>query len=465
MGISAALGNSLSGLKATSVQSDLIAKNISNANTEGYTRKEAKLVSIGGNVTVASIDRQVSGMLDRLDRGNHSKLSGQQTIIEGVSAYTDYLGQPEDAASPSALLSEVKSSVVALTGSVNDGAAQLAVVSAAKEFASQMNRLSDTVDAVGKEVELNIAYDVSELNSALYEVARLNTAIIGTPSGSAQAVQLQDDMGRALDQISGLMDIQTVTSNTGMVSVLTGGGSELVSGKTVYDVKYVGATGTLTAGDVNITPNSGSRAFSDGSIAGLFDLKTEILPEFHAQLDALASATIEGFERVAPITADGRGLFTDAGGAYNAAAVSGLASRINVNPDADRDLGGSASILQNGSNPAVPAGDNSLAIAMSNLFNEAVAVPTQGLGANPTLTMMTATLVGGHQQVRVDYQQAAKTTEVAASTISSSRLNLQGVNIDDELQKLLLVEQSYAANAKVLTTVSSMLDTLLDAVR
>lgn len=46
----------------------------------------------------------------------------------------------------------------------------------------------------------------------------------------------------------------------------------------------------------------------------------------------------------------------------------------------------------------------------------------------------------------------------------SARRNAEGVNIDDEMQYLMLIEQSYAANSKILTTVSQMIDTLIAAV-
>jgi flagellar hook-associated protein 1 FlgK len=36
------------------------------------------------------------------------------------------------------------------------------------------------------------------------------------------------------------------------------------------------------------------------------------------------------------------------------------------------------------------------------------------------------------------------------------------VDTDHEMQKLMLIEQAYAANAKVLMTVGAMLDTLME---
>ena len=249
MSISAALSNAVSGLRANSTASDLISRNIANSSTEGYTRKTVKLTTQDGNVRVASVDRQVSSLLDKLDRSNVSKLSARQTVAEGVSAYTDVLGQPEDSVSPSALLSELKSSLITLSNSPDQGSSQLAVVSAAKEFASQMQNLSGTIDTVAAEVEMNIRYDVADVNAALYEVAKLNSAIAASAEGSTIRAELSDQMGQALDTLSSYMDVQTVTSKTGQVSVLTSGGTELVSGKTVNDVTYNDGTGVLMAGD------------------------------------------------------------------------------------------------------------------------------------------------------------------------------------------------------------------------
>jgi flagellar hook-associated protein 1 FlgK len=48
-----------------------------------------------------------------------------------------------------------------------------------------------------------------------------------------------------------------------------------------------------------------------------------------------------------------------------------------------------------------------------------------------------------------------------ADTLTTQRQNLEGVNVDDELQKMLLLEQSYNASAKVIQAVRDMMDALL----
>ena len=52
----------------------------------------------------------------------------------------------------------------------------------------------------------------------------------------------------------------------------------------------------------------------------------------------------------------------------------------------------------------------------------------------------------------------------AAEVVNGARNNAEGVSIDDEMQRLLLIEQSFAANSRVLTTVSEMIDALIAAV-
>lgn len=464
MSLTNALGTAKSGLMTNAIQTDTTARNISNANTEGYTRKSAELVTIpAGGVYVAKIDRQVDTMLSKLDRTNVSRLSADQTIADGMKAYTDYLGQPTDEMSPVTMMANLKDSLITLSLGVSETSSQMSVVTAARGMAENLNSLSTTLKSVGTEVEMNIRYDVADLNTALDGIADLNRRIVGEKEGTTAMVDLQDQMDDLLQKVSEIVDIQTVTDKSGMVNVTTGGGVELVNGRFVQDVTYDSASGQITAGDVNMTPSSGNRSFSGGSLFGLFQLKNSVLPEWSADLDTMAAALVEGFERVAPV--DGtRGLFTDDGNPYDPADISGLASRIMVNPAVDHEAGGDPSLIQSGGDPTAPVGDPSVVDSMLALFEEKVMIPGRPFGDSPSLTKMSASIVSAHQQARSQADSAVSRSTTAAATISASRENFQGVDVDTELQNLLVLEKSYAANAKVLTTVTQMMDALLQAV-
>ena len=65
-------------------------------------------------------------------------------------------------------------------------------------------------------------------------------------------------------------------------------------------------------------------------------------------------------------------------------------------------------------------------------------------------------------------RQAASTASTnKAAVVTQTTTNLSsatGVNLDDQLSKMLDLEHSYQASAELLTTVKSMLDSLLAAV-
>lgn len=463
MTLTSALNIASSGLGVAGLQTDVTSRNIANADRPGFTRKTVATVTANtGQARAGSVERSVDAMLVRLDRTGRSRLSAASTVAEGIAAYTHHLGQPKDGFSPAAMVEKLRTSLVTLSAFPSQDAAQLQVVSSAKDAARTLTGLTKSLGAVTREVDLNLRYDVAAVNDAMQELAALNRRVMAPVDGLTK-VQTADRMSGLVDTLSEYMDIQTVTDAQGMVSVYTAAGAELVVRDQVFDVAYDGMTGKLTAGTVDLTPGGAGRGIGGGTLAGLLELRNEILPAFGDQLDGMAAALLQGFEAANPMP-DGRGLFTDAGAPFSAASQKGLAARITVNEALDPDLGGSADRLRTGGLAGIAAGDTSRIDAMVTAFSRVVTVGTGGLGTGLTLGNLAPALVGGQQAARANAEAAAETARAASETVASARVNFEGVNIDDEMQKLLLVQQSYAANAKVLTTVSNMLDTLLAAV-
>jgi flagellar hook-associated protein 1 FlgK len=72
-------------------------------------------------------------------------------------------------------------------------------------------------------------------------------------------------------------------------------------------------------------------------------------------------------------------------------------------------------------------------------------------------------MVADQQYVRVRAQDRMETLSAGAGAIEAARMSAQGVNLDEELQKLVSIEQAYAANSQVIRSLGEMLDTLLRA--
>src|SRR5690606_21770087 len=84
-----------------------------------------------------------------------------------------------------------------------------------------------------------------------------------------------------------------------------------------------------------------SSRLDHGRLAGLLQLKNEVLPQFGLQLDELARSLIVAFETADDSLGPGQaGLFTDSGQAYSAADLKGLAGRIAVNDAVKPEKGG-----------------------------------------------------------------------------------------------------------------------------
>lgn len=457
MSISSALSIAASGLRATSVQSDLVARNIANAQTEGYTRKSADLITRSGGAFVAGVSREVDNLLDRLDRGNRSELARTRTMAEGLTTYTDLLGQPDDQISPAAGLNGIYTSLITLSGAPTTPAAQTGAIEAGKTLVRQINDLASTATELSNEVGLNIRYDVSDVNDRLTRIGQINMRLLQSGNGGAEGAELQDELGRLLDEVSDYMDIQVTSYADGAVNVYTTGGTELVQGRRVNTLAYDAVRNTLSAGNAEITPGrDGVRGFSAGSLAGLFELQDRTIPAIRNELDVFADALITRFAAADSTLAPGQdGFFTTT----SAGGLAGTASRLTLNPVVDPLRGGDPSRLVSGFGTATTLPEGSTEI-VNRLLSDIDTRPVNGA----SLSDLAANMVAGQQQLRVSAERSVQAAEISGATISASRQNLQGVNIDDELQVLMVIEQSFAANAKVLTSLQMMLDSLMEAV-
>lgn len=473
MSLTSALATAQSGLQATQVWSDVTSNNIANVNTQGYNAKEVAFSTTAsgdsGGVQVSDIKREVDASLDAMYRLQSSQMSTQQAIYEGVQAYTAIIGQPSDGTSVVAKLTNLQTAFGTLANSPGDPAAQQGVLTAAQQVTSSLNQANSTLSEVKGEVTTEIKYNVTDLNTSLYQIAGLNKQIVAAQPGSAAAANLQDQMQQAVQSVSQAMDVQVSTGSNGQISLFTPGGTALVDGQTVNDVSYNESTGKLYSGTHEITPGTtGVRGFESGSLAGLFQLKDSILPTFQSQLDNFAGNLMKNFQSADASLAPGQaGLFTDAGSAYNAANEQGLAGRITVNAAADPTQGGSLSLIKDGLGATTPlaAGDATQVNAFLNAFSGTVTPGANtALSGAMTLTDYASNMVTYQQVAGTNAQAKYNALQTSAQTINSSRQGIEGVNLDNELQKLIVIQHSYAANAKMMSTISSMMDSLIQAV-
>lgn len=467
MGISNAFNVARSGLNTTSHWAELVSRNIANASNESYGRQSLSVTSSnGGTVMPTGVQRAADEALNTLYREELGMLSRQDAIADGLTVYGATLGDADSPTSPANRLAEMHSGFTLLFNAPSDLAAQYAALQSAQSMVQGLNDLSDSLDATVTETERAIGTDVSDANRVLSDLAALNHSLSRTEPGTESMAGLQDRQASLLTELAELMDFRIEPRASGAIDIQTSLGYRLVEDRTAYEITYTPGSGTLMADGLDISPPNGIR---EGRLAGGIELVTEVVPHLRGQLDDFARGLMVTFEEADTSLGLGEaGLFTDSGNRYGVLDPTGLAGRIAVNTAVLPEAGGALHRLRDGigaDTPGPSAASGQIGAFLDGLEGKQTFDGSTGLPPKASLGDAAVTMVASQHGIRAQALTGRDNLAASTASLDAARLNAQGVNIDDELQKLLTIERSYSANSKVIGTLTEMLDTLLSIVR
>ena len=183
MGMINSLTSSLAGMKTAQAQLDLISRNVSNVDTEGYSRKVAnqKNVIIGGfsqGVSLGTVTRQVDqGLLKSylVSSAASSSLSAQS---EYVSKAETLLGSPQDNNSVAANVASLQAAFEKFATDVSSSSSRYELISQAETITNRLNYISKELQKLRADADIAIADEVKEVNSILEKLNDLNNEIV-----------------------------------------------------------------------------------------------------------------------------------------------------------------------------------------------------------------------------------------------------------------------------------------------
>lgn len=474
MGITSALNNANSGLAASARAVQVVSANIANALTPGYAARRldlsaAVLGGTGGGVRVDGVTRLVDPILLGLQRdAGASVASGDATAAFWQRLETS-LGQPGEGLS--AALSAFDAALIAASERPDLTSRLAAVVDSAGALAARLGAVEDTVQQLRTEADHSIARDVRSLNEGLARVDTLNDQIVKLRMSGQATEGLEDERQALISDLSAIVPLREYARENGRVMLYSAAGELLLDSEPAElgfsPAAAIDASLSAGAGLSGLTINGRAIAtgptgpLGGGSLGAGFSLRDVAGPEAQARLDAFAADLIVRFSDPAtdPTLAGGVGLFTDAGSADSG--QPGLAGRLAVNAAVDPTAGGVLWRLRDGIGATAPGpvGDvtriNALLAALDRTVAAGPGAPLQDVAANLG-DLLTA--VSRDRQGAEDAQTSARTRH---DTFTEAML-AQGVDTDSEMQRLLLIEESYAANARVIQTADAMLRTLLE---
>jgi flagellar hook-associated protein 1 FlgK len=465
MSINNAFNLARTGLSANSQWAEMVSGNIANASNDSYGRRSLKMTSTPGGAAIPTgVNRAADASLTRMYREELGRLTRQDSIVAGLAPYTASLGGLDDPGSPAQLLTGLQSGLDMLYNDPSDTAVQQSAVQSAQLLARGIRTLAGDLESAMAEVRISLHSDIGQVNDITADIAQLNQRLARSAEGSEQRAALQDQMSDKLNSLAEFMDFRAETGSNGTVQVLTNSGQRLVERDTSFEISYHDGAGTLMVDGTDISP---PRGVTQGRLAAGVELLTDIMPQMRLQLDEFAAAVITSFEASdATLGAGDAGLFTDAGAAFTAANLTGLAQRIEINDAVVPEQGGAIWRIRDGIGAATegPTGQSSQvgafidALDAPRSFSSATGLPT-----TVSLADYTAAMVAGQHDVRGQAETERDALNASAASLDASRLSAQGVNIDDELQQLIVIEKSYAANSQVIRALADMLDALLAA--
>jgi flagellar hook-associated protein 1 FlgK len=470
MSLGLALQDAVTGLRATQTQIQVLSANVANAQTPGYSEEYATQTPIttpaGGAGVDTSIIQRVSNQLLT------SNLATQTSAASASSATNNYLTQLQNLLGQVGGNSTFTNALNTFVGAMQtnaatpeDPVAQSAAVNAGQQLAQQLNSFSAGIQSLRASADGQIATDVTTLNTSLNTIAQLNTSIVQLQSEGQSIATLQDQRDQAVNQVAQLVGVSTYTRADGTMVVMSpNSGQVLVDGSNIAQFGYT-QSGTVTAGSVlsKLTLNGTdvTTSTTTGEVGALLQLRDTTLPNVTAELNQFTNA-LYNVTTTANLntTNSGTNVTNDANHFFaNVNIATGIdnAATIEVNPS----LVQNNTLLYNGITGNDPTITSTIATNLTANTNFAAAGNFTS-GSTTSLSNYSGQIVG----------QAA--TQAAAATQNNtyqSQLKTQmenqlqsqtGVNLDQELGKLTVYQNAYAASARVISTIQTMYDALMN---
>ena len=310
MSITSTLNNALSGLNVTQRDLDVVANNIANSETEGFTRRtlsQAEVVSNGlnsGGVRALGVDRVLSEQVQSRLRELGGENVGNQVRADFLGRLDQAFGEPGSVNAIDTSFNAALASLEALSTTPDDFAVQTQALNGLQIFTGQLNSLSNTIQALRQEADSVLGTTVEQANEALSNIARLNADVIAGTTPNSQPVDLLDERDRFVDELAQIIDIQVTSLPNNGIQIRTASGIALFDNiPTQLDFTPAGTVTPNTSiengllSSVSLTSASGSFSFDilangglrNGALAAYAELRDTTLVQAQAQLDAFAT--------------------------------------------------------------------------------------------------------------------------------------------------------------------------------
>lgn len=474
-----------SGLFASKQSLETTGHNIANANTEGYSRQRVVQttnvpVARFGNVEGTGVRTMGNERIH--DEFVEKRLSSHISQHEFSKERANRLEQVEnifnevDNEGLNNIMNRFYNAFRDLANQPENEAVRSVVRDTATLIVNDIRRIRSTLDDISSTIDRNLQKNVTDINSHIGRISRLNKEIVKLENIGGQSGDLRDQRDSAIRDLSQFFELSTYQDNKGNYVVAAKNVGTLVAGGSVQELAIgpveADKAGNNMPGAVEIyfkdrTAEPVSKNFKGGTLSSILQVRNEDIKKLRDNIDNLTfdfansvnSIHRRGFvNRPVEVNADGSVAAFDPKGAttnldfFKVGPTSRNASQfIDLSDEVKDDLNNIATALT----PNSP-GDNRVALAISKLQHEKIVGDgTRTLEEQYLQTIGNIGLETG--KARLDSEQS----EGILAQTKQMKERISGVSIDEEAANLMKYQHAYDASAKVLKASDEMFKTIL----
>jgi flagellar hook-associated protein 1 len=313
MSLGSALATAMSGLRANQAALSIVSSNIANVQTPGYVAQSVNQIEVtsgdtGSSVMVTGVNRQLNQFVQSQLRTETSGGAYADQIASVLTELQSVYGTPGDAGSLEAAYSNFTTALQSLSTTSGSSSSQISTVTAAQNLAQQLNATTQGIQTLRTNAEQDLSISVGQANTAMAQIAKLNTQLQGMNATDPTAATLMDQRDQAIDQLSHLMDIRVSSTGNNQTTIYTTNGVELVGaqastlsfnsqGTLNANSRWTNNPATSSAGTITIKLANGAsidlvanNSISSGQIAADLTLRDKTLVQAQTQVDQLAAS-------------------------------------------------------------------------------------------------------------------------------------------------------------------------------
>lgn len=302
MSINTILGTGLSALTANQRALQATSTNISNLNTQGYSRLDVSFQSQGATGGLqgvrVDIERVTNAYLAAAERRAAADATSATVRSELLDRAQALLGDPSGSQSLFAAMDPAYQSFGALSVDPASTLRRSEALSAVESLLSQLGAAAQEIGSLRAEAHARVGSLISEANTLMAGVARLNTAIQRATIAGVTASEAETEQAFRLDRLAQILDIRVQERPSGGVEVRTTNGLLLVD-QDAAALSFLEAAGAEAYTGVAVTqpraasPTPLDRYISGGELHGALKARDRDMVDLELALGEFAAGVVD----------------------------------------------------------------------------------------------------------------------------------------------------------------------------